>query len=119
MSLTLALLAVTATCTPGPAAKPDVETVRAFIGAINARDEVAMGRFVKADATFAHAPGEATMKLTDILSMLVASNDHGQIDIVDVTSTADGIAVRTKTGDREMNSTLRLEGGCIVAMGQQ
>jgi hypothetical protein len=119
MSLILTLLAVTATCTPNPAAKPNVETVKAFIGAINARDEAAIGSFVKADATFVMEPGEAPIKLVEILSMLATSSDHGQIEILAATDTPDGVTVRTKTGDREMNALLKLEGGCVVAMGHQ
>lgn len=120
MSLILTLLSVTATCVPAtPASMPDVETARAFIGAVNARDAVALGAFVKPDATFVMAPGEAPMKLVEILSMLVTSSDHGKLDILDISNTTDGVALRTKTGDREMNSLLKLEGGCIVSMGQQ
>lgn len=120
MSLLLALMSVTATCTPDPAlAGAGPERVRAYIAAINRRDEAAIGRFLKPGATYS-APRIDPLPLAEVMTSLVATPDAEALEVVEATARGDGVILRTRTATSgaAARATVRLDGGCVSRFAQ-
>jgi hypothetical protein len=120
MSLLLALLSVTATCTPDPTrAGAGPERVRAYIAAINARDEAAIGRFITPDATFS-PPGGAPMPLAEVMTGLLETPGAERLDVIEATAREDGVILRTRSASGSpASAVVRIDGGCIWRFTQQ
>ncbi len=120
MSLLLALLSVTATCTPDPArAGAGPARVRAYIAAINARDEAAIGRFITRDATYA-GPGMEPMPLADVMTGLLETPGAERLDVTEATASGDGVILRTRSASgAPARALVQIDGGCIWRFTQQ
>ncbi|HTU10229.1 MAG TPA: hypothetical protein VMG08_04955 [Allosphingosinicella sp.] len=115
MSLLLALLAVTATCTPDPAlAEAGPQRVRDYIAAINARDQAATGRFIKAGAVYS-SPVVAAEPLAEVITRLLEAPNADRLDVVEATPRGAAVYLRTFTaGGRSGRALVELDGGCVT-----
>jgi len=119
MALLLAMLAVTATCTPSASlANAGPERVRAYFDAINARNEAAIGRFLLPGATYSN-PQVQGIPLAEVMTMLVATPEAERLDVVEATASPSGVLVRTRTPSGSTASALvQVDGGCIRRFSQ-
>jgi len=119
MSLLLNLLSVIASCTPSPALeerKP--EQIRAFISAINARDEAAVGNFLAPGATYSNREVQG-ISLPTVMTDLISNPAAERLDIVAVTTQDDAVLLRTRTPSGSIAmAVVRLSGGCIRTFHQ-
>ncbi len=115
MHLLLALLSVTATCTPDPAlAARGPERVRAYFAAINARDAAAIGRFIRPGTTFS-MPGIAGLPLDEVMTGFIETPQAEQLEVVETRADGDQVTVRTLAvpSRTPASATVRLDGGCV------
>lgn len=114
MSLLLALMSVTATCTPDPAlADAGPRRLRDYIAAINTRDEVAIGRFLAPNATFS-MPNVDPMPLAEVMTQTVGTPEAERLEVVEATARGDTVVLRTRTpSGATASAAVRLDGGCI------
>ena len=97
MSLLLALMAVTATCQPGSSsADTGPQRLRAYFAAINARDEVAIGRFLAPGATYANHRGQR-LPLAEVMTSFVDTPEAERLDVIEATARGGVVLVRTRT----------------------
>ncbi len=120
MSLLLAALAVTATCAPDPslgaAAAPG--RVRAYIAAINARDEAAVGRFLAPGATFSN-PQVQGIPLADVMTQLIATPQAEPLEVIEASLEGERVLLRTRTpSGTTATAMVHLNGGCVRAFNQ-
>jgi hypothetical protein len=115
MSLLLALLSVTATCTPDPAlADTGPQRVRDYIAAINARDPVATGRLIKPGAVYS-SPVIAAESLADVLTRLLAMPNADRLDVIEAVPRGGGVFLRTFTASGASGRAIvELDGGCVT-----
>ncbi len=119
MSLLLALMSVTATCTPDPAlAAAGPQRVRAFIAAINARDEARIGHHLAPGATYSGS-GVDAIPLAAVMTDLVATPEAERLDVIGAEARGDDVVLRTRSASGVGASAIvRLDRGCIRRFAQ-
>ncbi|HTU10228.1 MAG TPA: hypothetical protein VMG08_04950 [Allosphingosinicella sp.] len=120
MSLLLALLSVTATCTPSPAlADAGPERVRAYFAAINNRDGPAIGRFIRAGAVFTGPNLAEGMPLADVMTLMLDIPEAQRLEVTEARMRDGDIYVQTRTpSGATASANVRLDGGCISRFAQ-
>jgi len=115
MTLLLALLSVTATCTPDPAlANAGPQRVRDYIAAINTRDAAAVGRFIKPGAVYS-SPVVASDTLVNVLAQLLELPDAEPLEVVEASLYGGGVFLRTRTRSNQSGRAIvELDGGCVT-----
>ncbi len=115
MHLLIAVLSITASCTPDPSlAARGPERVRGYFAAINARDAAAIGRFIRPGATFS-MPGVPGLPLDEVMAGFIGTPEAEQLEVVEARADGDRVAVRTLAipSRTPASATVRLDGGCV------